>query len=234
MKTTRLNLAPVLSTLMLLAGLTTAGAATVVQNQNVTNLGSGAQGYTWNAFDTNLGTLTSAVFVVNGTYSGSFTVQAVGAAVTVSNPSVLTNLYFDTPTLEFLPSTSLTTIPGSGTSVARNAIQTFTIQGSPGVTIDSGNLVSATGFTNYFTTSSFTTYLERFVSVDTSGGTPTVTGTNTKLNGTISLTYTYTPAAVEPVPEISTVTMGGAGGLLLLGIAARSRRRQQPSDSVPA
>ncbi len=57
---------------------------------------------------------------------------------------------------------------------------------------------------------------------------------NTMLNGTISLTYTYTPAAVEPVPEISTVTMGGAGGLLLLGIAARSRRRQQPSDSVPA
>ncbi len=57
---------------------------------------------------------------------------------------------------------------------------------------------------------------------------------NTMLNGTISLTYTYTPAAVEPVPEISTVTMGGAGGLLLLGIAARSRRRQQPSDNVPA
>jgi hypothetical protein len=143
-------------------------------------------------------------------------------------------MYFDTPALEFTPSTSLTTSPGSGTSVARNATQTFTIQGSPGVTINSGNLVSATGFTNYFTTSSFTTYLQRYVSLNTSGGTPNSSDTNTKVNGTISLTYTYTPSAVEPVPEISTVTMGGAGGLLLLGIAARSRRRQQPSDSVPA
>jgi hypothetical protein len=219
---------------MFLAGLTTAGAATVVQNQNVTNLGTGGAGYSWNAFDTNLGTLTSAVFVVNGTYSGSFSVQAQGGAVTVSSPSVVTTMYFDTPTLEFSPSTNLTTSPASGTSVARNVTQTFTIQGSPGVTINSGNLVSATGFTNYFTTSSFTTYLSRYVSLNTSGGTPNSSDTNTKLNGTISLTYTYTPAAVEPVPEISTVTMGGAGGLLLLGIAARSRRRQQPSNSVPA
>jgi hypothetical protein len=233
MKTTRLNLAPILSSLMFLAGLTTAGAATVLQSQNVTNLGDGGAGYIWNAFDTDLGTLTSAVFVVNGTYSGSFSVQAQGGAVTVSDPAGVTTMYFDTPALEFSPSTSLTTSPGSGTSVARNATQTFTIQGSPGVTINSGNLVSATGFTNYFTTSSsFTTYLQRYVSLNTSGGTPNSSDTNTKVNGTISLTYTYTP--VEPVPEISTVTMGGAGGLLLLGIAARSRRRQQPSDNVPA
>ena len=72
---------------MLLAGLTTAGAATIVQNQNITNLGDAGENYSWNAFDTNLGTLTSAVFVVNGTYSGSFTVQAVGAAVTPNEPS---------------------------------------------------------------------------------------------------------------------------------------------------
>ena len=61
---------------MLLAGLTTADAATVVQTQNVTNLGGVGQNYSWNAFNTALGTLTSAVFVVNGTYSGSINVYA--------------------------------------------------------------------------------------------------------------------------------------------------------------
>ncbi len=66
MKAPTRHLAPILSTLMLLAGITTAGAATVVQTQNVTNLGNFGQSYSWNAFDTDLGTLTSAVFVVNG------------------------------------------------------------------------------------------------------------------------------------------------------------------------
>jgi hypothetical protein len=87
---------------------------------------------------------------------------------------------------------------------------------------------------NYFTNTSFTSSLNRMASPGVSEWSSASDATDTKLNGTISLTYTYTPSAVEPVPEISTVTMGGAGGLLLLGIAARSRRRQQPSDSVPA
>ena len=231
MKTTRLNLAPILSSLMLLAGLTTAGAATIVQNQNITNLGDAGENYSWNAFDTNLGTLTSAVFVVNGTYSGSFSVTTGPIPTSVFNPSVYT--MFAGAGAYLYPLTNLTTNPASGSSVGANATGTFTIQGTPGATIDTGNLIPGAS-PNFFTTASFATSLYRAMSVSTSGGTPTVDGANMELNGTISLTYTYTPAAVEPVPEISTVTMGGAGGLLLLGIAARSRRRQQPSDSVPA
>ena len=76
MKAPTRHLTPILSALLLLAGITTAGAATVVQNQSVTDLGNLSQSYSWNAFDTNLGTLTSAVLVVNGTYSGSINVYA--------------------------------------------------------------------------------------------------------------------------------------------------------------
>ena len=231
MKILQHYLAPALSTLMLMAGITTAGAATVVQTQNVTDLGDARQNYSWNAFDTNLGTLTSAVIVVSGTHSGSFSVTTGPLPTTVSNPSIYT--VFTGAGRYLFPQTNLTTNPASGSSVPAFTTGTFTIQGTPGVTIDTGDLIPWNS-SNFFTTASFATSLDRSLSLNTSGGTPSVSGANTKLNGTISLTYTYTPAAVEPVPEISTVTMGGAGGLLLLGIAARSRRRQQPSDSVPA
>jgi hypothetical protein len=232
MKILQHYLAPALSTLMLMAGITTAGAATVVQNQNVTDLGNTMAIYSWNAFDTNLGTLTSAVFVVSGTYSGSFSVEAsTPLATTVSNSSVYTIL--DAPGGYSFVETNWTTSPASGSSVAPFTTQTFTIQGTPGVTINSGNLIPGIGSAS-FTGASFETYLGRSLSLSTSGGPTSTDPANVRLNGTVSLTYTYTPSAVEPVPEISTVTMGGAGGLLLLGIAARSRRRQQPSDSVPA
>jgi hypothetical protein len=223
---------PILSTLMLLVGITTAGAATVVQNQNVTDLGNNVAQYSWNAFDTNLGTLTSAVIVVSGTYSGSFSVEAISPlATTVSNSSVFT--ISDAPGAYSFVETNWTTSPASGSSVAPFTTQTFTIQGTPGVTINSGNLIPGVG-SAYFTTASFATFLYRSLSLSNTGGPSATDPANVRLNGTTSLTYTYTPSAVEPVPEISTVTMGGAGGLLLLGIAARSRRRQQPSDSVPA
>ena len=213
---------------MLLAGITTAGAATVVQNQDITNLGNDGQSYSWNAFNTALGTLTSAVFVVNGTYSGSFSVSTDAVPATISNISVET---FFSPSAY----TSLTTSPASGSTVPGLSTETFTIQGTPEVTINSGNLVQLYGGSGYFTGSSFGNSLNRYLTMNNSGGgSLSVNRNNLRLNGTISLTYTYTPSAVEPVPEISTVTMGGAGGLLLLGIAARSRRRQQPSDSVPA
>jgi hypothetical protein len=225
-------LAPALSTLMLMAGITTAGAASVVQNQNVTDLGEGFVRYSWNAFDTNLGTLTSAVIVVSGTYSGSFSVQAsTSLPTTVSNSSVYT--VSDAPGMFSFVETNWTTSPASGSTVAPFTTQTFTIQGTPEVTINSGNLIPGVG-SAYFTTASFVTELYRSLSLSTTGGASSTDPTNVRLNGTVSLTYTYTPSAVEPVPEISTVTMGGAGGLLLLGIAARSRRRQQPSDNVPA
>ena len=129
--------------------------------------------------------------------------------------------------------TNWTTSPASGSSVAPFTTQTFTIQGTPEVTINIGNLIPGLG-SAYFTTASFATELYRSLSLSTTGGASATDPANVRLNGTVSLTYTYTPSAVEPVPEISTVTMGGAGGLLLLGIAARSRRRQQPSDNVPA
>ena len=216
---------------MLLAGIITAGAATIVQNQSVTDLGNLSQSYSWNAFDTNLGTLTSAVLVVNGTYSGSFRVYAPwsGADTFV--------FYVDSTTTLNLQgqgeiSESYVEVLFDGSSVPEGSYEDFTIE-DIGMTIDSENLVGAVG-SNYFTNSSFTSSLNRYANADTSESRSGSDFTNMKLNGTISLTYTYTPAAVEPVPEISTVTMGGAGGLLLLGIAARSRRRQQQSDSVPA
>jgi hypothetical protein len=216
---------------MLLAGLTTAGAATVVQNQSVTNLGNSEQSYSWNAFDTNLGTLTSAVFVVNGTYSGSFRVYAPSSGADTFV------FYVDSTTTLNLQgqgelSESYVEVLFDGSSVPEGSYEDFTIEDIE-MTIDSENLVGTVG-SNYFTNSSFTSSLNRYANADTSESRSGSDFTNMKLNGTISLTYTYTPSAVEPVPEISTVTMGGAGGLLLLGIAARSRRRQQPSDSVPA
>ena len=217
---------------MLLAGITTAGAATVVQTQNVTfGVGFSVGRYSWDAFDADLGTLTSAVFVVNGTYSGSVAITAHNDATTVSNPQFLTVL--DDNPAPIFTYTNFSTSPAFAT-IATDDTQSFTIQGSPVVTLNSGNLLSTPDRpSNYYTSSSFAITLGYHVVIDSTGGTPEIYQ-NTMLNGTISLTYTYTPAAVEPVPEISTVTMGGAGGLLLLGIAARSRRRQQPSDSVPA
>jgi hypothetical protein len=215
---------------MLLAGLTTAGAATVVQTQNVTNLGNSEQSYSWNAFNTALGTLTSAVFVVNGTYSGSFRVDAPEYDTYVSYAEAWT--YLGLPGRGSI-GYSTTTLFFSGEVAPQGPPTNFTIEDT-GVTFGTANLVPSSP-SNYFTNSSFTTSLNRSVSVETSDWYRYPDTTNTKLNGTVSLTYTYTPSAVEPVPEISTVTMGGAGGLLLLGIAARSRRRQQqPSDSVPA
>jgi hypothetical protein len=215
---------------MLLAGITTAGAATVVQTQNVTNLGNFGQSYSWNAFDTDLGTLTSAVFVVNGAYSGSFEVYAYETDTYVN--------YLDTYTTLDLQDqgqkgSSWDNLPFNGNFAPGGTSTTFTISGSPGITFDTGNLVPSLP-SNYFTNTSFTSSLNRSVQAGLSEFSSTYDYWSTELNGTISLTYTYTPSAVEPVPEISTVTMGGAGGLLLLGIAARSRRRQQPSDSVPA
>jgi hypothetical protein len=215
---------------MLLAGITTAGAATIVQTQNFTNLGNGTQTYSWNGFNTAVGTLTSAVFVVNGTYSGSLSVES---------PSNDTRLYYSAAQA-FLGlqgvaemSSEWTGIEVYGSFAPQGPTTTFTIAGSDVMTINSGNLASWPS--NYFTNTTFTSSLRRITDVVIDPSFESVNTTNTRLNGTISLTYTYTPSAVEPVPEISTVTMGGAGGLLLLGIAARSRRRQQqPSDSVPA
>jgi hypothetical protein len=216
---------------MLLAGITTAGAATIVQTQNFTNLGNGTQSHSWNGFNTAVGTLTSAVFVVNGTYSGSFSVEYPTTDTSVNSLEALTSLN--------LPGgvqmgSDWVALPLNGSFAPQGPTTTFTIQGSPGMTINSGNLVPVTALpSNYFTNTTLTSSLSRATNANLSEFSST-NDSNTRLNGTISLTYTYTPSAVEPVPEISTVTMGGAGGLLLLGIAARSRRRQQPSDSVPA
>jgi hypothetical protein len=215
---------------MLLAGITTAGAATIVQTQNVTNLGNFGQSYSWNAFDTDLGTLTSAVFVVNGAYSGSFEVYAYETNTYVDYLETRTELDLQG---QGVRGSSLDSPPFVGNFAPGGTSTTFTISGSPGITFDTGNLVPSLP-SNYFTNTSFTSSLNRYAEASTSESRSSSDFTNMKLNGTISLTYTYTPSAVEPVPEISTVTMGGAGGLLLLGIAARSRRRQQPSDSVPA
>ena len=214
---------------MLLAGITTAGAATIVQTQNFTNLGNGTQSHSWNGFNTAVGTLTSAVFVVNGTYFGSFSVESPWNDTTVNYLDALTSLN--------LPGgvqmgSDWVALPLNGSFAPQGPTTTFTIKGSPGMTINSGNLVPSLP-SNYFTNTTLTSSLRRITDVYLSEYSST-NDSNTRLNGTISLTYTYTPSAVEPVPEISTVTMGGAGGLLLLGIAARSRRRQQPSDSVPA
>jgi len=216
---------------MLLAGLTTAGAATIVQTQNFTNLGNSTQSYSWNGFNTAVGTLTSAVFVVNGTYSGSLSVES---------PSNDTYLYYSAARaylgLQGVAemSSDWTGLEVYGYFAPQGPTTTFTIAGSDGMTINSGNLVPSLP-SNYFTNTTLTSSLRRITDVIIEPSFESVNTTNTRLNGTISLTYTYTPSAVEPVPEISTVTMGGAGGLLLLGIAARSRRRQQqPSDSVPA
>jgi hypothetical protein len=170
--------------------------------------------------------------VVNGTYSGSFNVKAWPISDISVESAVGTALLY-IPDEDFYGYSSTALPFGGGSMVARNTTRTFEIQGSPGLTVETGNSVPSLP-SNYFTNSSFTTILNRAVYIEHSGSMSPNT-TNTKLNGTVSLTYTYTPSAVEPVPEISTVTMGGAGGLLLLGIAARSRRRQQqPSDSVPA
>ena len=231
MKAPTRHLTPILSTLMLLAGLTTAGAATVVQTQNVTNLGNSGQSYSWNAFNTALGTLTSAVFVVNGTYSGSIDVYASQSDTFVYGVETYTALNLQG---QGEKGSSWDNLSLDGSFAPQGPTTTFTIQGSPGITFNTGNLVPSLP-SNYFTNTSFTSSLNRYAGAMISEFTSTPNTTNTKLNGTVSLTYTYTPSAVEPVPEISTVTMGGAGGLLLLGIAARSRRRQQqPSDSVPA
>ena len=168
--------------------------------------------------------------MVNGTYSGSINVYAPQNDTFVDGVDTITTLNLQGQgqrgfSWDFL---SL-----NGNFAPQGPTTTFTIQGSPGITFDTVNLVPSLP-SNYFTNTSFTSSLNRFAAAVISDFTSTADTTNTKLNGTVSLTYTYTPSAVEPVPEISTVTMGGAGGLLLLGIAARSRRRQQPSDSVPA
>ncbi len=216
---------------MLLASLTTAGAATVVQTQDITNLGNFGQSYSWNAFDTDLGTLTSAVLVVNGTYSGSVEVYAPDYDTSVNALLTRTELNLQR---QGVKGSSVNDLPFNGYFAPQGSTTTFTIQNT-GVTFNTGDLVPSSP-SDYFTNTSFTsrlTYSARLY-ISPNRSTSTSDTTNRRLNGTISLTYTYTPAAVEPVPEISTVTMGGAGGLLLLGIAARSRRRQQPSDSVPA
>ena len=217
---------------MLLAGITTAGAATIVQTQNFTNLGNSGQTYSWNGFNTAVGTLTSAVFVVNGTYSGSFSVESPAVDTSVYHLDALAELDLQGVVWRY---SDWVNLPLDGDFAPEGTTTTFTIQGSPGMTINSGNLVPVTALSsNYFTNTTLTSSLLRYTMPMISEDASTNTA-NTRLNGTISLTYTYTPSAVEPVPEISTVTMGGAGGLLLLGIAARSRRRQQqPSDSVPA
>ena len=206
-------------------------AAIIFQSQHFSNVTSGSS-LVWNQFDSSLGTLTSIVFTLDGSITGSFSVTDTDSFsdVAVSSPNARLGLSFSgvggpSP----LQGTSLTfttspgTTSGSPFGVAGGVTQVFTVDPTP-FALTSYTSPNLTASSAYFTgLSTFDTTVLRITGVTLVGGTSTQDFSSLLAQGTVGLTYTYAPSSAIPEPGT------WAAAALLVGGAAFARWRKRKS-----
>jgi hypothetical protein len=207
----------------------------IFQTQNYSNVNASTAGTAlsllWNKFDTGLGTLTAITMEISGNLTGSFTlVNNSEAAAEVSNSSAVFRMNFSSGT--GVPSnitgstvSPISTTPSTGATpseVSALSTQVFDINGSVGLYNESFNYFSDAAYFSSVGPGTFNTLLFRNVSATVGGESFSLNTAASLMDGTINLTYEYTPAEVIPEPGT------WAAAALLVGGAAfmRWRRRQ--------
>ena len=224
------------SVLAVLCAVSSANAAIVFQTQNYSNVGSTAASLTWNKFDLNLGTLTAITLESNAVLSGSYEIDNNDTA----DPATLTANSTGRIRLTFLGAGAPSLINGSlinplvttpvstiGQTVPANSQQTFTLSSGVGVnesTFNSNQLANAAYYAA-FGGGTFDSSLSRLVVLSVTGADFNADTALTLADGTINLTYEYTP--VGAIPEPGT----WAAAALLVGGAAFARWRKRAKVS---
>jgi hypothetical protein len=210
----------------------TAQAALIFQTQNYSNVGSTAASLTWNMFDLNLGTLTAITLESNAVLSGSYAINnndpADPATLTANSTGRirLTFLGAGAPSLingSLINPLVTTPVSTSGQTVPANSQQTFTLSSGVGVnesTFNSNQLANAAYYAA-FGGGTFDSSLSRLVVLSVTGADFNADTALTLADGTINLTYEYTP--VGAIPEPGT----WAAAALLVGGAAFARWRKR-------
>lgn len=215
-----------------------ARAELIVQTQNFSNIGNTGLALTWNKFDLNLGSLTAITLQATGVLSGSYTATNSGLEEDVTltaNTTGRIRLSFSgtgaPATLNGSSLNPLLTSPAStaSTIIPPATVETFTLQSGAGIN-------ESSFFSNQFVNASyysvigggtFTNTISRPVFVALSGEPGTFNSDTALLlaNGTVELTYEYTPT--EAVPEPGT----WAAAALLVGGAAFMRWRKRRDEA---
>ena len=205
-----------------------ANAATITQTKPFSSLSTSGQLFSWNQFDSSLGTLDSISLKISGSATGRFSVTTTAEdAVSVSSPTARLRLLFSgsgrPPSAE--TQTLLTALPVTPSvdpsfSVPGTSTQAFALSTDPlGLTDVNAALIA---YASYFTgTGTVSSTLSRPFALTTVGGENTSDTSTLLTYGTVELIYNYTPV---PVPEPSTYALAAAG----LGIVGfvRARRRK--------
>jgi len=220
------------SVLAVLFAISSANAAIIFQTQNYSNVGSTAASLTWNKFDLNLGTLTAITLESNAVLSGSYEIDnndpADPATLTANSTGRirLTFLGAGAPSLingSLINPLVTTPVSTSGQTVPANSQQTFTLSSGVGVnesTFNSNQLANAAYYAA-FGGGTFDSSLSRLVVLSVTGADFNADTALTLADGTINLTYEYTP--VGAIPEPGT----WAAAALLVGGAAFARWRKR-------
>ena len=213
----------------------TAPAAIVFQTQNYSSVSGSTTGTAlslfWNKFDTGLGTLTAITMEITGGLSGSFSLVNNSESVAeVSNSSATFRMSFSSGTgvpdnITGSSVVPISTTPSTGATAAEVAAlstQVFNINGTVALYDNSFDYFSSAAYFSAVGPSTFSTLLFRNVSANVGGELFTLNTSGAVMDGTINLTYEYTPAEVIPEPGT------WAAAALLVGGAAfmRWRRRQ--------
>lgn len=210
-------------------------AETVLQDKPYTVVGTSGSasslGLTWDKFDPSLGTLTGVSLSINGTASGSVSVENTDVdAISLFDFFNRVRLTFSgtgskpgsqtTNNTALVSSPLIPTSPGTY-SLGGGSTQSFTLD--PASQALSGLSNNLDAFLAYFTgPGSFSTSLTQLPAIGSSNsGFTTVDNSGLSSGGAVSITYTYTPV---PVPEPSTYALAAVG----LGLAGfvRARRRR--------
>ena len=213
------HLFPLSALLLLLMG-PNAFSATVSYSDDRNVVSSGLTGFTFNQFDSSLGTLTAVDLLISSSApSGNMTVTNTDASNTANVVGISSALNFlsgtghsgyagSSTTLSTSPNSSFYTIPALGSQLFEvNSGQSLIGGTTQTISINSANFASYIGL-GTVTFNAFAT-----VNVNTFGATYSVNSSSYFSATEASLRYTYTPAGPVPVPEPGQV----AASLLLLG-----------------
>ena len=231
-------------------GLVLAGAAQATPSSYVTqnltqNVSETTSSFTFNQFDSTLGTLSAVDLIINSsTLQGSITLTRTSGTRVYTDLNAqlwfaggvtllpdLTDGEYASPSLSYLRTPS-----GDFTMNAANASRTFTVNGTTQSLIGASPVtlsINSSVFANY-TGSGTVLYTSQILvgDVNTGSGTTNIDPSNLLSPTSLTLRYTYTPSGdPSAVPETGQVAaslllLGGIGGYVFI------KRRRKSSVSA--
>lgn len=204
----------------------------IVQTDSYASLGTAGHTFSFNQFDSTLGTLTAVQFeIVSAVMGGQYTLQTMtpnNGAITFNSFGSKIYVYstgtagdsIDANTTETAVTFSNATLP---TGQAKNTTVNYLVTSSQNITSGGATFNVTSGFFSNFIGNSIADVYLQLIPVATltenAGFEATRTTTSLYSNTSVKLTYTFTP-----VPESS--TYGIALGGLALAVVAIRRRKQ--------